>query len=163
MNNGLSPQAIEPLCNLLRQEMSEYGGLVCLLNEQQKLIFFRDAHGLMHINSLIEKQVAYLSSLKGHRLALVESLKAASPIALEKVEDFIKLFPTPYKSLVEDLIDNLLLLTQKISDKTRQNHQYLENALQETQSLFKKVLSKAKVATYTKKGKLSLSQTLHNN
>lgn len=163
MNNGLSPKAIEPLCNCLRQEISEYGGLVCLLNEQQKLIFFRDARGLMEVNTLIEKQVDYLSSLKDQRLSIIEGLKARTPHVLEKAEDFMNLCPGPYKSLVQDLIDNLLLLTQKIGDKTRQNHQYLENALQETQSLFKKLLSKASVATYTKKGNLSLTQASSNN
>ncbi len=163
MNNGLSPKAIEPLCNCLRQEMSEYGGLICLLNEQQKLIFFRDAQGLIEVNNLIEKQVAYISALRDQRFQLIEGLKALSPKPLEKVEEFMDLCPGPYKNLLQDLIDNLLLLTQKISDKTRQNNQYLENALGETQSLFKKLLSKASVATYTKKGNLSLTQASRHN
>lgn len=163
MNNGLSPKAIEPLCNCLRQEISEYGGLVCLLNEQQKLIFFRDAQGLLEVNTLIEKQVEHISSLKDQRFSLIAGLKALSPKALEKVEDFMNLCPLPYKSLIQDLIDNLLLLSQKIGDKTRQNNQYLENALQETQSLFKKVLSQASVATYTKKGNLTFTPASRNN
>lgn len=163
MNHRLSPKAITPLCNLLRQEISEYGGLVCLLNEQQKLIFFRDAKALLEVNSLIEKQINCLGLLKDQRFSLIESLKGQSSKELKKAEDFLDLCPGPYKSLVQDLIDNLVLLAQKISDKTRQNHQYLENALKETRSLFHKVLSKAQVATYNKKGNLNLSHTIRNN
>jgi flagellar biosynthesis/type III secretory pathway chaperone len=159
MNPSLQYQAIEPLFNLLRQEISEYGALICLLNEQQKLIFFRDALGLVDTNKLIEKQIGFISDLQAKRYGLIEGLKSSSTKSIHKVEDFLELCPAPLRNLLKDLIDNLILLTQKISDKNKQNSLYLEKALKENQSLFKKLVSQAHVATYNKKGNLSLSST----
>lgn len=164
MSPSLHIQAIEPLFNLLRQEISEYGALVCLLNEQQKLIFFRDALGLMETNKLIEKQISLMSDLQAKRHSLITGLKASAGRDIQSIEDFLDLCPAALQSLLKDLLDNLILLTQKITDKNKQNSLYLEKALKENQSLFKKLLSKAKGATYDKKGSLRLSSTRsHSN
>src|SRR5690606_19202111 len=94
MNKNFQEKDWEPLVELLRFEVQEYGGLFNLLDRQQQEIFKRDPELVMGTNAEIERYMAEMGSLRERRESKVREVARAYGLDQEeKLSNMLPHFP----------------------------------------------------------------------
>lgn len=146
----------EPLADALRLEMQEYGELLSLLDEQQKLIFAREAEALLKLNRSVDLQMETAAQLRATREAkaseLARSIGASADATVRSILPFL---PDVARPLFEALIDETNALIRKTQRRVRQNQMLLARACATMEQILKALRPQAVTKTYTRKGGLS--------
>lgn len=144
----------EEFTRILRLELQEYGGLVDLLQKQQRGILRRDPDGLMEMNTSIELQSEVCNHLRARREEFVRAALhsfAASPEG--GAATLAHCYPAPLRPLFQALIAEIERLVATIRQKARQNHLLLSRACQLTEELLNLARPGSATTVYHKRGK----------
>jgi flagellar biosynthesis/type III secretory pathway chaperone len=123
----------EPLNNLiaaLREEMTQYGELLALMQEQQELIISRSANELLinlhDVNQQVEKISTHREQREAARRALVQSVGGTEDTTFKQMT---ALLPEEYQPLLNALVEEINQLLQRIQTWVKQNHLLLKRSL----------------------------------
>lgn len=143
----------EPLADALRLEMQEYGELLSLLEEQQRLIFTREAEALLKLNKSVDLQVETTAQLRSTREAKARELASSlGQSADATVRSLLPFLPEVARPLFEALIDETNGLIRKTQRRVRQNQLLLARACATMESILRALKPQAVTKTYTRKG-----------
>jgi flagellar biosynthesis/type III secretory pathway chaperone len=145
---------LENLIQTLREELTQYGELLALLEQQQDLIVNRSAEGLLENLGAINAQIPIVSAARQRRQQLRSELATAAgqPVAVS-FRSLIALAPQEYRPLLEALVDEVNDLLQRAQQRLRQNHLLLSRSLDLMQQMFLSLFpSSSRGQAYNKAG-----------
>ena len=124
----------------LRDEVQEYGGLLCLLEEQQECVFNRDTGRLLQLAGVINDATRRAEDIRRRREDCVSSF--ASSLGCSSDATLRSLLPCiedPVRPLLEALIDEVNVLIHRLRQIVRQNHLLLCRTFELQQELLRQV------------------------
>jgi flagellar biosynthesis/type III secretory pathway chaperone len=144
---------IEQLIETLREELTQYGELLALLEEQQHLIVSRSAEGLLENLASINAQVPKIGAARQRRDNLRQDLaRVANQPAQISFRDLIKLVPRQYQALLEALVEEINSLLLRSQQRLRQNHLLLSRSLELMQKMITSLFPSSGGQTYNQSG-----------
>ncbi len=150
----------ESLVDALRLELQEYGGLMNLLDEQQKGILGRDSESLISLNKSIEEQLEITSRSRYEREQLAEYAVQEHELEAEAtLSELIPFFPEPARPLLQALIERINAMLERIKHKSGQNRMLLARAYELIEQIMRIVQPRAVTKTYNREGNLNLETT----
>jgi hypothetical protein len=150
--------AWEPIADSLREEIVEYGQLLDLFNEQQKLLFQSDAEGVLRLSRCIEGQVTRLGAYREIRERCVAEYAIANgQPPFSNLRALVGLLPPEVKPLFENLVAQVNLLIHRVRRGSRQNHRILAAVVECHQDILMRLRPDDFTKTYGKSGRVTLS------
>jgi flagellar biosynthesis/type III secretory pathway chaperone len=123
-------EALNNLIAALREEMTQYGELLALMQEQQELIINRSANELLinlhDVNQQVEKIATHREEREAARRALVQTLGGTEDTTFKQMT---ALLPEEYQPLLNALVEEINQLLQRIQTWVKQNHLLLQRSL----------------------------------
>jgi flagellar biosynthesis/type III secretory pathway chaperone len=150
--------AWEDIAERLRAEAAEYGRLLQLIEEQQRMIFRRDVEGVLHCNESIQAQTALLQDLRRRRekLAAAVAVEQGRP-AGATLRSLIPAFAAAGQPLLEALIGEINHLIHRVRRSLRLNRRLLAATLEVHQELLRRLRPDAFTKTYARDGRVSVA------
>jgi flagellar biosynthesis/type III secretory pathway chaperone len=142
----------------LREEMTQYGELLALMQEQQELIINRSANELLinlhDVNQQVEKIAAHREHRDAARRALVQSVGGTEDTTFKQMT---ALLPEEYQPLLNALVEEINQLLQRIQTWVKQNHLLLQRSLDLMSKIMHTIFptSSAAARTYGRSGTVS--------
>jgi flagellar biosynthesis/type III secretory pathway chaperone len=128
--------SIIKLVAALREELSEYGEMLALLDKQQQLVVARAADEVFQTIGLIKSQGLAIQNARSRREdrreEVAQQLLQAEDTAFA---DLIPMLPRDYQPLVKALVDENNELLVRVRQRARQNHLLLSRSLELMQGL----------------------------
>ena len=148
---------INRLIESLREEMTQYGELLALMQEQQELIINRQPQELLanlnEVNGQMEKIAEARQAREQARAALTAQLDATQETTFKQMTSQL---PAEYQPLLEALVDEVNALLQNVHKWLRQNHLLLKRSLDLMQGILQNVYpDQASPKTYGRQGVVS--------
>ena len=148
---------INRLIESLREEMTQYGELLALMQEQQELIINRQPQELLanlnEVNGQMEKVAAARQAREQARVSLATQLGATQDTTFKQMTSQL---PEEYQPLLEALVHEINALLQNVHKWLRQNHLLLKRSLDLMQDILQNVFpAKASPKTYGRQGSVS--------
>lgn len=143
-------QDAESFVRILRLELQEYGGLIDLLQKQQRGILSRDPGNLMEMNLSIELQAEACGKLRLRRERFVNQ---ALGLDDARAADLAATCPLEMQPLVFALIQEIERLIDRVRQKARQNNLLLVRACELTEELIRILKPGKSAVTYGRQGK----------
>lgn len=161
MNETLEKNDWDPLLDLLREEVQEYGGLHNLLDRQQSEIFNRESDLVMLTNDDVESHMGMMNALRERREEKVRSLAIQCDCDPElSLRNMLPHFPEFIRPLLEALIDEVNAMVTKTRRKARQNYLLLSRTMEITQEALRMTEPGNYTKTYSRKGYVGMSGTV---
>ncbi len=161
MNKVLQEKDWDPLVELLRYEVQEYGGLFNLLVRQQEEIFRRDPQLVLETNAEIEAYMAQMGNLREQRERCVSDIaKAFGSPADQPLSKLLHCFPAVVRPMLQALIDEINQMIRRTRQKARQNFMLLSRTMEITHETFKALQPESYNQVYTKKGRVGVKTAL---
>jgi flagellar biosynthesis/type III secretory pathway chaperone len=151
-------EALNNLIAALREEMTQYGELLALMQEQQELIINRSANELLinlhDVNQQVEKIATHREHRETARRALVQSVGGTEDTTFKQMT---ALLPEEYQPLLNALVEEINQLLQRIQQWVRQNHLLLKRSLDLMSKIMHTIFptSSAAAQTYGRSGTVS--------
>ena len=152
-------EALNNLIAALREEMTQYGELLALMQEQQELIIKRSANELLinlhDVNQQVEKITAHKNEQReAARRALVQSVGGTEDTTFKQMT---ALLPEEYQPLLNALVEEINQLLQRIQTWVKQNHLLLKRSLDLMSKIMHTIFptSSAAAQTYGRGGTVS--------
>jgi len=144
---------LEALIGTLREELTQYGELLALLEQQQDLIVSRSAEGLLENLGAINAQVPVVAAARQRRDQLRKELAVAlgNPSTLS-FRQLMVLVPPDYQPLLEALVDEINDLLMRSQQRLRQNHLLLSRSLDLMQQMIFSLFPSSGGQTYSQAG-----------
>lgn len=144
---------LETLITTLREELTQYGELLALLEQQQDLIVSRSAEGLLENLGAINAQVPVVAAARQHRDQLRKDLASAmgQPTTFS-FRQLLVLIPSEYKPLLEALVEEINDLLIRSQQRLRQNHLLLSRSLDLMQQMIFSLFPSSGGQTYNQMG-----------
>ena len=143
-------EALNNLIAALREEMTQYGELLALMQEQQELIINRSANELLinlhDVNQQVEKIATHRERREAARRALVQSVGGTEDTTFKQMT---ALLPEEYQPLLNALVEEINQLLQRIQQWVRQNHLLLKRSLDLMQKIMHSVFPADRAAAKT--------------
>ena len=143
-------EALNNLIAALREEMTQYGELLALMQEQQELIINRSANELLinlhDVNQQVEKIATHREEREAARRALVQSLGGTEDTTFKQMT---ALLPEEYHPLLNALVEEINQLLQRIQTWVKQNHLLLKRSLDLMQKIMHSIFPTARAAAQT--------------
>ncbi len=148
---------VSTLIESLREEMTQYGELLALMQEQQELIINRQPQELLvnlnEVNGQMEKIATARQAREQARVALTTQLGATQETTFKQMTSQL---PEEYQPLLEALVNEINALLQKVQKWLRQNHLLLKRSLDLMQDILQNVFpAQASPKTYGRQGAVS--------
>ena len=148
---------INRLIESLREEMTQYGELLALMQEQQELIINRQPQELLtnlnEVNVQMEKIAEARQAREQARATLTTQLNATQETTFKQMTSQL---PAEYQPLLEALVDEVNALLQNVHKWLRQNHLLLKRSLDLMQGILQNVYpDQASPKTYGRQGVVS--------
>ena len=155
--NQREPQLVlDDLIGMLREELTQYGELLALLEQQLELIVSRSAEGLFENLAAINAQIPLVAAARQKRDALRKELAVA--LGLSGTASFRLLTqsaPTDYRPLLEALVTEINDLLRRSQQRLRQNHILLRRSLDSMQQMITSLFPTAIGRTYNQAGAIN--------
>lgn len=144
---------LEKLIETLREELTQYGELLALLEQQQDLIVSRSAEGLLENLGAINAQVPIVATARQNRDRLRKELAVAlnQPTTIS-FRQLIALTPREYQPLLEALVEEINDLLMRSQQRLRQNHLLLSRSLDLMQQMIFSLFPSSGGQTYNQAG-----------
>ncbi len=158
MNEEFEKNEWDPLVDLLREEVQEYGGLYNLLERQQDEIFNGEPDSVMRTNGAIETHMGQMNTLREKREAKVRAM--ATEVQCEEdlsLKKMLPRFPEYIRPMLEALIDEVNAMVSRTRRKARQNYLLLSRTMEITQEALRMSEPDNFSKTYSRKGKVGMS------
>lgn len=149
-----------PLAELLRAELSGYGGLLALFDRQQAALLRRDPQAVADLSAAIEDLVRETAAARAERERDVADLarslgrEPASPLS-----DLLDAFPADERPLLQALIEEINRLLRVARRRSRQNHAILRRAVELQREMLATLRPDAFTRTYAPGGRVSHAHT----
>jgi flagellar biosynthesis/type III secretory pathway chaperone len=148
----------ELLANLieaLREELTQYGEMLALLDHQQKWVMERNTRDVLQNVADLNTQTMVIAAARSRRelrqrdLARGFNLPDAASFAV-----MVPLLPADYRPLVEALVQENNELLVRVQQRVRQNHLLLSHAVELMQQLINSIFPGAGPKTYDVSGRV---------
>ena len=148
---------INQLIKSLREEMTQYGELLALMQEQQELIINRQPQELLanlnEVNGQMEKIAVARQAREQARLSLATQLGGTQETTFTEMTSQL---PEEYRPLLGALVEEINALLQNVHKWLRQNHLLLKRSLDLMQDILQNVFpTQASPKTYGRQGAVS--------
>jgi flagellar biosynthesis/type III secretory pathway chaperone len=149
---------VNTLIAALREELTQYGEVLALMQEQQQFIINRAAQDLLlnvnDVNEQMEKVAAARDQREACRRALVASLGGTEETTFRQMTGML---PDEVQPLLNALVEEINQLLQRIQRWVRQNYTLLKRSLDLMNKIMKSMFpsSSAIAGTYGRGGQVS--------
>jgi len=148
----------QQLADRLRQEISEYGQLLSLFDEQQRLILRNAPESVLEASHGIEGQVQILGQQRRLREEAVAAFaQAHGQPAAAPLRSLLPFFPAEARPLIQALITEINLLIHRVRRTSARNHRLLQCVVECHQEILRRLRPDAFTKTYGRSGRVSLS------
>jgi flagellar biosynthesis/type III secretory pathway chaperone len=150
---GKMPHFLESLVGSLRDELTECGELLALLQEQQSLIIARSAEGILTNIGQVNTQFGKVSAVrqlrqeKQQQYAVDLGFPAGSSLG-----DISGRVATEYRPLLSALIEEINGVLKDLHQWLRQNHRLLGRSLDLMQQLIQGLFAGSPGTLYSRRG-----------
>lgn len=144
---------IENLISLLREELTNYGEMLALFDQQQAYVMDRSTDDLLQSVIAIQSQSEVTQKTRRQREGVQRKLAAELGTAAEP--DFDKIIPrlpNDYRPLVGALVDENNNLLTRVQQRARQNHTLLSRSVELMQDFMNDLFPGQTTNAYTQKG-----------
>ncbi len=151
-------EELNSLITALREELTQYGEVLALMQEQQQFIINRSANELLLNLNVVNEQMEKVSVARNHReacrRALVATLGATEETTFRQMTEMLSPEVQP---LLNALVEEINQLLQHIQKWLRQNHMLLSRSLDLMKQIMKGMFpsSSATAGTYGREGQVS--------
>lgn len=144
------------IADALRHEVGEYGGLLHLFEEQQRLLFARDPEAVMRMSEEIQLRLPVVQEARRNREARVASfaVEAGQP-ADSSLRALLKFFAPEAQPLIDALITEINVLIHRVRKVSRHNHALLQRAMESHQQVLRVLRPDGFVQTYAPNGRVA--------
>ncbi len=150
--------AWEAIAECLRSEISEYGCLLHLMEEQQRCIFGRDPRAVLKSNALIRAQVDVLEDCRRRREEKAAAFAAGhGRPATATLRSLLPFVVPEGRPLVEALIGEVNRLIHRVRRTMRLNQRLLAGTVECYQELLRRLWPAAFTTTYAADGRVSIA------
>jgi len=148
-----------PLAECLRGEISEYGRLLRLIEDQHKLIFLRDPAAIVRLNPSLEAQVDVLNECRGRREEAARAFASGQgqPSA-RTMRALLPLVTAEGRPLLAALIAEINHLVHRLRRAMAINQRLLACSVEYQQELMRRLWPAAFTKTYAADGRVSISR-----
>ena len=148
----------QDLADHLRAEAAEYGRLLGLFEEQQKLLFQRDPQSVLLVGRTIQDQTQVLDGLRRRREQAVAGFaEAHGRSAGATLRSLLEVIPAEGRPLCEALIDEINHLIHRVRRHSRLNFRLLGSVVECHQELLRRMRPDAFTKTYGRDGNVSVA------
>jgi flagellar biosynthesis/type III secretory pathway chaperone len=145
-----------PLVDLLRDELQEYGGLFNLLGRQQDQIIERKPDAILVLNDEIDAQTQIVAELRTRREDMVADLHARADAAgTVTLRSLLPHFSADVQPLLEALMTDINHMLRRNRQKARQNHLLLARAMELTEQTLRVLQPENFTRTYRRTGQVA--------
>ena len=151
-------EELNKLIAALREELTQYGEVLALMQEQQDLIINRAANDLLVNLNAVNEQMERVAHIRNHRDTCRQQLVAALGGTSETTfRQMTELLPPEVQPLLDALVQEINQMLQNIQRWLRQNHILLKRSLDLMQTIMKNMFPSASAAagTYGRSGQVS--------
>ncbi|HBU60357.1 MAG TPA: hypothetical protein DEB48_10990 [Verrucomicrobiales bacterium] len=151
-------EELNNLVNALREELTQYGEVLALMQEQQELIINRAANDLLinlnRVNEQMERVAIARNQRENCRQNLVAALGGAEDTTFRQMTEML---PPEVQPLLDALVQEINHMLQNIQRWLKQNHLLLKRSLDLMQTIMKNMFPSAEAAagTYGRGGQVS--------
>ncbi len=146
--------SLDNLIESLREELTQYGELLALLEAQQQHILERSPDLVQEGAHQIRVQTQHLERLKGHREITRKQLYADLSLeATARLGDSLDRLPPEYRPLVQALVDDNRFSITRIRKLARQNHLLLNRSLTTANELVDSLYDNGQPSIYGEDGR----------
>ena len=159
-DKAISQDDWESLVDVMRLELQEYGGLIVLLEDQQRGILGRNRDDLVKMSQSIELQLEASSRLRVEREELMRVM--AHGVGLDEgssLGEILPSVPEPVHPLLSALLDGINNMVGKIHRRAQQNRMLLALATEVTEELMRQLQPISVTKTYNHQGTVSFKTT----
>jgi flagellar biosynthesis/type III secretory pathway chaperone len=144
-----------PLVELLRSELSAYGGLLALFDQQQALLWSREVQSVAETSIEIESLASESARHREARELWVSrfAVKNSRP-ADSSLRQLLPLFPEDQRALLDALIVEVNHLIHRVRRRARQNHSLLARAVELHREAIATLHPAARPRTYAASGRV---------
>ena len=151
-------EELDNLISALRDELTQYGEVLALMQEQQQFIINRATNELLMNLNEVEEQMQKVAASRNHRetckRALFTTLGATEETTFRQMTEML---PPDLQPLLEALVEEINQLLQHIQKWLRQNHMLLNRSLDLMKQIMQGMFpsSSATAGTYGRGGQMS--------
>lgn len=139
-------ELISHLIESLREELTQYGEMLALLDHQQNLVMHRQSNDLLQSVTNVNGQIEIINAARRERdqrrIRLARALNLNGEAGFGSI---VPLLPLDYQGLIKELVQENNELLVRVKQRARQNHAMLSRATELMQQ-FLNALSPAPVA-----------------
>ena len=147
-----------PVVDALRSELAEYGGLIQLIDGQQKKIFALDSTGVSEFVPQLEEQAETTRAQRTAREVQVRAFAAEHGQPPDRtLRQLLPCFPAEVRPLLEALIDEINHLLHRTKERTRQNQMLLSRLVDLHRELIPALRPQSFTKTYSRHGQIAVS------
>ncbi len=146
-------ELMQNLIESLREELKQYGEMLALLDQQQKLVVQRQAPELLESIGAVNAQAEAIRVARQEREQRRRHL--ARTLELDEKSGFKELtprLPSDYQPLVQALVQENNDLLVRVQQRARQNQLLLSRAVELMQRFINTLFPGSSPATYTEDG-----------
>jgi len=151
-------EELNNLITALREELTQYGEILALMQEQQQFIINRSANELLlnlnEVNEQLEKVAFARAEREACRRALMATLDGSEETTFRQMTEML---PSEVQPLLSALVEEINQLLQRIQKWLRQNHMLLKRSLDLMKQIMQGMFpsSSATAGTYGRGGQVS--------
>lgn len=141
----------------LREELSQYGRLLNLFDEQQNLILRRDPEGVLDVTDKIDQHLEIVRQTRRQREDIVRDLvQEAGFYSDAPLTQHVTCFPEPVQPMFKALIAEINRLLTHTRRRAGQNRALLARAVELSEQLLQRMRPDRMTKTYSNRGRLRL-------
>jgi flagellar biosynthesis/type III secretory pathway chaperone len=149
----------DKMAECLRGEISEYGRLLNLIDDQHKLIFQRDSAAIVRLNPTLQAQVEILHECRGRREQAVREFAAAhAQPSVSTMRALLPLVEPDGRPLMAALIAEINHLVHRVRRAMALNQRLLACTVEFQQEFMRRLWPSAFTKTYAADGRVSVSR-----
>ena len=157
MKSNFAESDLDPLVDLLRNEVQEYGGLYNLLERQQEEIFKRDPQLVLNTNAEIEGYMSDMGGLREKRETLVREIARSFGADEEQpLSKLLNYFPDFMRPMLQALVEEINHMIRRTRQKARQNFMLLSRAMEVNHETMQRLQPGNHNKTYSKRGRIDI-------
>jgi flagellar biosynthesis/type III secretory pathway chaperone len=148
----------QDLADSLRAEAAEYGQLLALFEEQQRLLFRRQPETVLQLAHAIQRQSgAVVGSRRRREQAVAAFAGLNGQRADATIRSLLPFFPAESRPLMEALITEINHLIRRVRRSARLNHRLLGSLVECHQEVLRRLRPDVFTSTYSRTGRVSLA------
>ena len=124
-------EVLNSLIAALREELTHYGEMLALLDQQQESAIHRHSDEMFAATTAIQSHALNIQTARREREDRQRTL--ARELSVAEASTFIELYPllpAHYRPLVQSLVDENNALLQRVQQRARQNHLVLSRSVE---------------------------------